>query len=350
MSNLIKSSLTSGPTKKSSYKVPLPLSLSPSLLSRFLSYFTPFTLFTTSTRKIKGKYDEKAQAVIICNREDMEKLWKEGFFGKGNLSRSEPTWFWRNSNNDNGKGKRKEKQKLAAEQITEQRRIVRKRNKKGRVNQVQNMSKVQQITKEEVQEKEQDEEQTIEQTLTQEEENVLLEDIETLMLTTQEAFFLCYGLGILDIYDLQDNLLSVEESWKSFQITSSGFIIRYIVYHYFRSVGWVVRCGMKFGVDYVLYEKGPVFKHAEYAVIILPIHTSQNFDNSQVDVDFRNNCMTSWSWMMNLNRVCVQVKKSLVLCYVIIPSTTTYPTITECIKEYKVRHVLVKRCIPSKLK
>ncbi|CAG8607397.1 5962_t:CDS:2 [Rhizophagus irregularis] len=280
MSNLIKSSLTSGPTKKSSYKVPLPLSLSPSILSRFLSYFTPFTLFTTSTRKIKGKYDEKTQAVIICNREDMEKLWKEGFFGK-------------------------------AEQITEQRRIVRKRNKKGRVNQVQNMSKVQQITKEEVQEKEQDEEQTIEQTLTQEEENVLLEDIETLMLTTQEAFFLCYGLGILDIYDLQDNLLSAEESWKSFQITSSGFIIRYIVYHYFRSLGWVVRCGMKFGVDYVLYEKGPVFKHAEYAVIILPIHTSQNFDNSQVDVDFRNNCMTSWSWMMNLNRVCVQVKKSV---------------------------------------
>lgn len=202
MSNLIKSSLTSGPTKKSSYKVPLPLLLSPSILSRFLSYFTPFTLFTTSTRKVKGKYDEKAQTVIICDREDIEKLWKEGFFGKGNLSRSEPTWFWRNSNN--GKGKRKEKHKLAAEQVTEQRRIVRKRNKRGRVNRVQNMSKVQQVIKEEVQEKEQDEEQTIEQTLTQEEENVLLEDIETLMLTTQEAFFLCYGLGILDIYNLQN--------------------------------------------------------------------------------------------------------------------------------------------------
>ncbi|GBB85517.1 hypothetical protein RclHR1_12000009 [Rhizophagus clarus] len=346
MSNLIKSSLTSGPTKKSSYKVPLPLLLSPSLLSRFLSYFIPFTSFTTSTRKAKGKYDEKAQAVIICNREDMEKLWKEGFFGKGNLSRSEPTWFWRNNNNDSGKGKRKGKQKLAAEQVTEQRRIVRKRNKKDRVNQAQNMSKVQEVIKEDVKEKEQDEEQTIEQTLTQEEENVLLEDIETLILTTQEAFFLCYGLGILDIYDLQD----VEESWKLFQITSSGFIMRYVVYHYFRSLGWVVRCGMKFGVDYVLYEKGPVFKHAEYAVIILPIHTSQNFDNSQVDADFRNNCMTSWSWMMNLNRVCVQVKKSLVLCYVIIPSsTTTYP-ITECIKGYKVQQVLVKRCIPSKLK
>jgi tRNA-splicing endonuclease subunit Sen2 len=200
MSNL-KSSLTSGPTKKSSYKVPLPLLLSPSLLSYFLSYLTPFTNFTSSTRKVKGKYDEKSQAVIICNREDMEKLWKEGFFGKGNLSRSEPTWFWRNSNNDNGKGKRKGKQKLAAEQVTEQRRIVRKRNKKDRVNQVQNMSKVQQMVKEEVQGKKQVEEQTIEQT---EEENVILEDIETLILTTQEAFFLCYGLGILDIYDSQD--------------------------------------------------------------------------------------------------------------------------------------------------
>ncbi|RIA96438.1 hypothetical protein C1645_815303 [Glomus cerebriforme] len=343
MSNLIKSSSTSGPTKKASYTVPLPLLLSPSLLSRFLSYFTPFTIFS-STRKIKGKYDEKAQAVIISNREDMEKLWKEGFFGKGSLSRSEPTWFWRNSNKNKGEGKGK--QKLAAEQVTEQRRLVRKRNKKGRV---QNVGNVQQVVREEaeivrMQEKERDE-QTIEQTLTQEEENVLLEDIEKLILTTQEAFFLCYGLGILDIYDSQDCLLSVEESWKSFQITSNGFIMKYVVYHYFRSLGWVVRCGMKFGVDYVLYEKGPVFKHAEYAVIILPVHISQNSDN---DVDFRNNCMASWSWMMNLNRVCVQ---SLVLCYVIIPpSIITSPTITECIKEYKVQQVLIKRCIPSKLK
>ncbi len=212
MSNQIKSNLTSGPTKKASYKVPLPLSLSPSFLSRFLSSL--FLFSSPTTRRIKGKFDEKSQAVIVSNREDMEKLWKEGFFGKGSLSRSEPTWFWRNNNNNNnnggkGKGKGKGKQKLAAEQVTEQRRIARKRNKKSRVK--QNMGKVQQeITMEEVividnveVENIKVKEQTTKE-LTQEEEIILLEDIENLILTTQEAFFLCYGLGILDIYDSQD--------------------------------------------------------------------------------------------------------------------------------------------------
>jgi tRNA-splicing endonuclease subunit Sen2 len=220
MSNLIKSSSTSGPTKKTLYKVPLPLSLSLSPLSRFLSYFTLFTLFSSSPAgRIKGKYDEKSQAVIICNREDMEKLWREGFFGKGSLSRSEPTWFWRNSKNDKVKGKGK--QKLAAEQVTEQRRIARRRNKMGRVNQVQKVGKTQQDEEDEIemesskevevvkadennQQEEQEERQIIEQNakeLSQEEE---LKDTEKLILTTQEAFFLCYGLGILDIYDSQD--------------------------------------------------------------------------------------------------------------------------------------------------
>ncbi|CAG8626593.1 12814_t:CDS:2 [Funneliformis caledonium] len=297
----------------------------------------------------------------------MEQLWKEGFFGKGSLSRSEPTWFWRNNNGEKGKGK----QKLSAEQVTEQRRIARKRNKESRAKQAQNVEVVQQeiIIKEDVKviniESVNTQKQTIEE-LTQEDETVLSEDIENLILTTQEAFFLCYGLGIIDIYDSRDNLLSLEECWKSFHTApnmnlnqddyENSFIIRYVVYHYFRSLGWVVRCGMKFGVDYVLYEKGPVFKHSEYAVIILPIHSSQDSSQSlhscdNLLIDYRSNCMTSWSWMMNLNRVCVQVKKSLILCYVIIPpSSMNNATITECIKKYDIQQVLIKRCIPSKFK
>jgi tRNA-splicing endonuclease subunit Sen2 len=41
------------------------------------------------------------------------------------------------------------------------------------------------------------------------------------------------------------------------------FIINYIVYHHYRSLGWVVRGGIKFCVDYMLYKRGPVFNHAE---------------------------------------------------------------------------------------
>lgn len=42
------------------------------------------------------------------------------------------------------------------------------------------------------------------------------------------------------------------------------FLINYAVYHHYRSLGWVVKGGIKFCVDYLLYKRGPVFTHAEY--------------------------------------------------------------------------------------
>ena len=42
------------------------------------------------------------------------------------------------------------------------------------------------------------------------------------------------------------------------------FLINYVVYHHYRSLGWVVKGGIKFCVDYLLYKRGPVFSHAEW--------------------------------------------------------------------------------------
>ena len=41
------------------------------------------------------------------------------------------------------------------------------------------------------------------------------------------------------------------------------FLVHYVAYHYYRSLGWVVKGGIKFCVDYLLYKRGPVFAHAE---------------------------------------------------------------------------------------
>lgn len=41
------------------------------------------------------------------------------------------------------------------------------------------------------------------------------------------------------------------------------FLVNYAIYHHYRSLGWVVKGGIKFCVDYLLYKKGPVFHHAE---------------------------------------------------------------------------------------
>ena len=42
------------------------------------------------------------------------------------------------------------------------------------------------------------------------------------------------------------------------------FLVNYAAYHYYRALGWVVKGGIKFCVDMLLYKRGPVFHHAEY--------------------------------------------------------------------------------------
>lgn len=73
---------------------------------------------------------------------------------------------------------------------------------------------------------------------------------EKLMLTLEEAFFLLYGLGCLQVVDKNDQFLSVNDCWKIFSDSSNRFVEKYVVYHYFRSKGYVVKPGIKFGGDY----------------------------------------------------------------------------------------------------
>lgn len=40
------------------------------------------------------------------------------------------------------------------------------------------------------------------------------------------------------------------------------FLVSYIAYHHFRSIGWVVKPGIKFCCDWLLYRRGPAFSHS----------------------------------------------------------------------------------------
>lgn len=73
---------------------------------------------------------------------------------------------------------------------------------------------------------------------------------EKLMLSKQESFFLLYGLGCLQILNNDDKVLNIEQCWKLFQEDDKYFLEKYIVYHYFRSKGYVVKPGIKFGGDF----------------------------------------------------------------------------------------------------
>jgi tRNA-splicing endonuclease subunit Sen2 len=79
--------------------------------------------------------------------------------------------------------------------------------------------------------------------------------------------------------------MSLWEIWRAFQAAHNAlhflispavaidrfdnpFLVNYVAYHHYRSLGWVVKSGIKFCVDLLLYKRGPVFSHAEQVTSI----------------------------------------------------------------------------------
>lgn len=81
------------------YALPLPLALdqpyhdlkSSQYLLGLFTWFRP----RLENPRCKGIFDPITRSVWVRNSRDKEILWRRGFFGKGNLSRSEPTWHAR---------------------------------------------------------------------------------------------------------------------------------------------------------------------------------------------------------------------------------------------------------------
>ncbi|KAF8929648.1 tRNA splicing endonuclease subunit sen2 [Dissophora ornata] len=74
---------------------------------------------------------------------------------------------------------------------------------------------------------------------------------------------------------LQNQKFTNNTSPTTFEISANNpFIVRYVVYHHYRSQGWIVKDGIKYGTDFLLYQKGMVFGHSQYAVRVIPCEKS----------------------------------------------------------------------------
>ncbi|UNI18560.1 tRNA splicing endonuclease subunit sen2 [Purpureocillium takamizusanense] len=183
---------------------------------------------------------------------------------------------------------------------------------------------------------------------------------EHLQLTPEEAFFLTFGLGALRVVDgASGEPIPTAQLFRLFRQHSyfpprigpeepelepdDGFLVHYAVYHHFRSLGWVPRAGIKFGVDWLLYTRGPVFDHAEFGLMVVPSYSDPWWKESGKKAPHR-----TWAWLHSIVRVLSHVTKSLVLVYVDIPPPPKFEEaldvgIAEALKLYKVREVMVKR-------
>lgn len=73
---------------------------------------------------------------------------------------------------------------------------------------------------------------------------------EALHLTFEETFFLLFGLGCLQLVHFDGSLLDINNAWLYFCKEKPDFIQKYVVYHYYRSKGWVVKPCLKYGGDF----------------------------------------------------------------------------------------------------
>ncbi|QQK43080.1 TRNA-splicing endonuclease subunit Sen2, putative [Penicillium digitatum] len=419
-----------------------------SLISVALSYLT-FLISPPRQEVYYAYFDKATSSIHVTDERSINALWQMGFFGKGSLSRSEPSWLAREKKR---RGLHNEK---TSEEITRLRRTERRELKLERARMeklaIEETLKAEAAARESVASEPLDE--NAQSTTTDDTTNVtaittekfslkkarearaleakqaremaaqnavLAEQIQSetssnsksvrfssvvqknecqstspsssklpdavvdnldsddfpnqehLQLSNEEAFFLAYSLGALQIYDsplkpgeaqttspTTISALLQKFCHHSFQPARDGsaslqpddpFMTSYAVYHHFRSLGWVVRSGIKFGTDYLLYNRGPVFSHAEFAVIIIPSYSHSYWSETQERKNYTAEKQArSWWWMHCVSRVQAQVLKSLVVCYVEVPPpAASIDDIGALFGQYKVREFLIKRWTPNR--
>ncbi|RKP07528.1 tRNA intron endonuclease [Thamnocephalis sphaerospora] len=176
---------------------------------------------------------------------------------------------------------------------------------------------------------------------------------EPLWLSPEEVVFLAWGLGCLRVVDAELGIeLDISEIWQRsccaysprtmhadlgkacLEQTQSNdrFALRYAAYHHLRSHRWVVRDGIKYGTDFVIYEQGPLFDHATHDI-------ASGLYPENVD----------WPGLLGIVRVCNQVRKTLRICYVGAPSGTRAGTDGPwCIGNYTVGEFVLRRWVPER--
>lgn len=426
-----KTSRPPRPNYKHIHRFPLPLAVHPlppliphnplSVVSIVLSYLT-YYISPPQHEVFSAYFDSSTSSIHVTDPRTIRALWEMGFFGKGTLSRSEPTWLEREKKrrgllgvdtSEEATGKRRverrewklERARKEKEAIAEQLKAEAAKTAEENHAEAPNGTdttetptangglEVSATSLTEAQATKANEasltsssqakddgsngtqksvrfspvieaHEAFPHPLLPREESV--NDEEHLQLSSEEAFFLVYGLGALQIYDGQkgailpaSSLLALFRRYSYFPPLAANrccepddpFMISYAAYHHFRSLGWVVRSGVKFGVDYLLYNRGPVFSHAEFAVILLPSFADQYWTETKERRQMVEKKLNrSWWWLHCVNRVQAQVKKSLILCYVEIPPPSVAPEddIGAILKGFKVRELSIKRWVPNR--
>jgi tRNA-splicing endonuclease subunit Sen2 len=398
--NFFCSALSSAPTQprsKSSkslkkaaqqqrYANPLPVSPPPSTIS-FLSHL--FSVTNTKSRRYRGVWSPSTRSVIIHNDAEAAELWRQGMWGKASLSRSEPTWRTRKTKEMQGNTvvgletvtslRRKERAEFKEERVKNERL---ERERQLRVEASETLSSLQdQETLEQSKEAQDIPEEPkrkrrkVHVDLPKDELPVYSEsylDKESLHLSPEEALFL-FLLDFLEILPENNPENSTPLTLSQFLhlVGSTArpddpFLVKYLAYHFYRRQRLVVKTGLKFGVDYLLYDKPVPLTHARRCVNVLgSYHLWPDAEDEGQRVERLVKSELSWQEIMLWQRLMGTVRKKLVLCYVEIPRLSdnltddeggrrgwrdvkTKEEFEKVLQSYKIREMGISRVVMSR--
>lgn len=152
---------------------------------------------------------------------------------------------------------------------------------------------------------------------------------EPLCLFLEEAFFLMHVLNILCLKDTRGNTISVAQAFAKFRTVKRNFLACYCAYLYLKSKNWIIKSGIKFGGDFVIYVKGPQFYHASYIVLIQEVFDGAEMQSSAIDgLDFQG-----------FNRIAETTGKDLLFLEVHYPSALDLSDDAACLERVKDVHV-----------
>lgn len=128
-------------------------------------------------------------------------------------------------------------------------------------------------------------------------------DKQWFQLGLEEAFYMFHALDCLKIVRGNGKPLSELAVWEYMKCTMEGFPRFYKAYAHLRAKNWVVRPGIQYGVDFVVYRHHPALVHSEYAVLVI----------SEGNADCNSNRLKVWSDLQCSLRVCGGVAKTLLV-------------------------------------
>ncbi|XP_016936307.3 uncharacterized protein Tsen2 isoform X1 [Drosophila suzukii] len=91
---------------------------------------------------------------------------------------------------------------------------------------------------------------------------------ETLLLGLEESCFLAYYLNTLEITNLAGSSMDFQVFLEAAKKLNERFVENLACYLYLKSKNWVIKSGIKFGGDFLIYKQSPRLYHASFLVIV----------------------------------------------------------------------------------